>query len=155
MLTPQEMTIAEQRITGETLENIGKQNGLPLTTTHRKLSKPEVRAYLQKLQDALINKTLAKAVGNIHNVVSNYLKAPDDSRKCDHGFRASLRLMESAGLLPGQAQSIYIQQIYNDNRTEMPESIRALFAQVTHNDVQKAHTLLDDPGIIDAEGEAK
>lgn len=151
MLTAQDLSIAEAKAEGKSLRQIQTSTGIDHATVHYKLkTKPELKAYIEKLQLVLINKTLSKAVGNIHNVVNNYLKAPDDSRKCDHGFKASIRLMESVGLLPGQAQSIYIQQIYNDNRTEMPESIKELFAAVTHKD-QNNRSLLDDGQVIEVD----
>jgi hypothetical protein len=148
MLTVQEMQIAEQRVQGKSLRQIEASTGINDATAARRLSKPEVKAYLEKLQAALINKTLPKAVGNIHSVVHKYLTAPDDSKRCEHGFKASLKVMEAAGLLPGNATSIYIQQIYNDNRTEVPESIAEIILSLTHRD-QANKSLLAEP--IDTE----
>jgi hypothetical protein len=51
--------------------------------------------------------------------------------------------MEAAGLLPGNAQSVYIQQIYNDNRSEIPESIAEIILSLTHRDQADKSLLLD------------
>ena len=131
MLNPQLLQIAEDRANGATLKEIASQNGFHESSASRKLSKPEVKAYLEELQARLVSKTLSKAVDNIHEVVEGYKTAPDESKRCEHGFKASLRLMESTGLLTSNQQSIYIQQIYNDNRTEMPDIVKELFNRVT------------------------
>jgi phage terminase small subunit len=126
---------------GSTLQEIASKEGVHESTISRKLSKPEVKAYLEELQARLVSKTLSKAVDNIHEVVEGYKTAPDESKRCEHGFKASLRLMESTGLLTSNQQSIYIQQIYNDNRTEMPEIVKELFNRVT---AAPQTNLLDD-----------
>ena len=131
MLTAETLQIADERIQGATLQEISSVRGLHESTISKKLSKPEVKAYLDKLQSELIAKTLPQAVDNIHQAIEGYKTAPDESKKCEHGFKASLRLMESAGLLTSNQQSIYIQQIYNDNRTEMPDIVKELFSRVT------------------------
>ena len=134
VLTPELLQIVDERVNGATLQEISTPRGIHESTVSKRLSRPEVKAHLERLQSSLIEKTLHLAVDNIHQVVDGYRTAPDESKKCEHGFKASIRLMESAGLLTSQQQSIYIQQIYNDNRTEIPDIVKELFQRVTSND---------------------
>ena len=151
MLTQVETTIAEKRMEGLTCREIAKQTGLSFATIARRLrgdGKPETKAYLEKLQAALTGRSLARAFSNIDHAIHAYLKTGTPESEKERGFKASIKVMEAHGLLPSHTQSIYIQQIYNDNRTEMPESIKELFAAVTHKDAGN-QSLLDDGQVID------
>ena len=55
-----------------------------------------------------------------------------------HGFAASMKNLESAGVLASNVQSVTIQQIYNDNRNEIPESIKELISAVQKRDMCKS-----------------
>ena len=146
MLTADILQIADERMNGSTLQEIASKEGCHESTISRKLSKPEVKAYLDRLQSHLIEKTLPIAADNIHHCIESYkTKDKEDSQAREHGFKASLKVMESAGLLPGNQQSIYIQQVYNDNRSEMPDIVKDLFNRVTGS---KQANLLD---VIEAE----
>jgi hypothetical protein len=129
MLTAQDMQICEARVEGATLQKIANQNGFDVSTASRKLSKPELQAYLDKLQIELINNTLPIAAENIHHAIGKYksgatikaltkdgqeIELPDSQLR-DHGFKASLRVLESTGLLNSHAPSVIFQQIINDN----------------------------------------
>ena len=143
MLTAGILQIADERMNGATLQEIASKEGVHESTISRKLSRPEVKAYLDRLQSNLIEKTLPIAADNIHRCIESYkTKDKEDSQAREHGFKASLKVMESAGLLPGNQQSIYIQQVYNDNRSEMPDIVKDLFNRVTGS--SKAN-LLNEP----------
>ena len=129
MLTTQDMQIAEERVQGLTLQEISSPRGLHESTISKKLSKPELQNYLDKLQIELINNTLPIAAENIHHAINKYksgatikaltkdgqeIELPDSQLR-DHGFKASLRVLESTGLLNSHAPSVIFQQIINDN----------------------------------------
>lgn len=139
MLTAGILQIADERMNGATLQEIASKEGVHESTISRKLSKPEVKAYLDRLQSNLIEKTLPIAADNIHHCIESYKTKDQDSQAREHGFKASLKVMESAGLLPGNQQSIYIQQIYNDNRTETPDIVRELFSRVVQGDTGSSY----------------
>jgi hypothetical protein len=58
--------------------------------------------------------------------------------KADLLFAASMKNLESAGVLASNVQSVTIQQIYNDNRNEIPESIKELIGAVQKRDMCKS-----------------
>ena len=143
MLNEKEAEIARLSAAGYAGREIGKIVHLDQTTVARKLRREDVREYLEELQIRLVENTLPVAVNNVTKVIDDYLTAPDDSRRCEHGYRASIRVMESAGLLPAQNQSIYIQQVYNDNKTEIPPAIALLLENVFKRDLG-VKSLLDE-----------
>jgi hypothetical protein len=49
-----------------------------------------------------------------------------------------MKNLESAGVLASNIQSLTIQQIYNDNRNEVPENIRQLIDAVKSRDMCKS-----------------
>ena len=164
MLTPQDMAIAEARVSGKSLQEIATPANVHESTISRRLAKTEVREYIEHLHQDLIASSLGKAVGNIYHAINSYVTGATikaitkdgkeidltDTQLREHGFKASLKLAESVGILPAQAQTILINNIYNDNRTEMPESIKQLFAAVTHKDAGN-QSLLDDGQVIDVD----
>lgn len=46
-----------------------------------------------------------------------------DAQLRDHGFKASQLILQAAGALPTNAPSVFVQQVYNDNRTVAPPEI--------------------------------
>jgi transcriptional regulator with XRE-family HTH domain len=157
MLTQVDTIIAEKRLQGATCREIAKTTGLSFATIARRLrgeGKGETKAFLDKLQNAFMGRTLARAFSNIDHAVHAYLNKDTTEQEKERGFKASMKVMEAHGLLPSHTQSIYIQQIYNDNRTEMPEGIKQLFAAVTHND-SNTTGLLDSDQVIDVKVEEK
>ena len=132
MLTPQDIQLAEQRAAGQTLENIGNLNNLPLTTTHRRLQRPEVKALIERIQAELIETSVPIAADNIRHAVEQYKPQADlpsdqrDSQLREHGFKASQRLLESVGILPSHTPSVLIQQIFNQNDPQIGQELGQL-----------------------------
>ena len=133
------MQIADERVNGATLQKIANQNGFDVSTASRKLSKPELQEYINKLQTEIINKTLPLAADNIHHAISKYKSGDkEDSQLREHGFKASLRVLESTGLLSSHAPSVVFQQFIQDN------------SQHIHLE-EASKTALSHLGIIDVE----
>ena len=64
MLTPQDMAIAEARVSGKSLQEIATPANVHESTISRRLAKTEVREYIEHLHQDLIASSLGKAVGN-------------------------------------------------------------------------------------------
>ena len=143
MLTPQDIQLAEQRAAGQTLENIGNLNNLPLTTTHRRLQRPEVKALIERIQAELIETSVPIAADNIKHAVEKYKEPATtitvtdkkgntkelpyvDEQLREHGFKASQRLLESVGILPSHTPSVLIQQIFNQNDPQIGQELGQL-----------------------------
>ena len=147
---------------GMSQRQIEASTGINDATVARRQAKPEVKAYIEDMHQALITSSLHHSVSNIHHAIRSYqsdaiLHVKDDEGRIydkvdtqlrDHGFKASIKLLEATNILPSQATSIYIQQIFADSTRETPEIIRSLFQEVTHRDANSLTTrslLQDEP----------
>lgn len=117
----QDIEIAEAIAAGETTRQIAAVTGLHHSTIARKAHSKDIRAFIEAINERVINESLPVAVSNIQYAINEYQKkeAKEDPQLRDHGFKASTRIMESVGLLPAHAPSTLIQNIYNDNRTQV------------------------------------
>jgi hypothetical protein len=126
------------------------------STVARRMRAPEIRAEIDKLHAELMSRSLAQAADNVQHMIDNY-KVPGltvvktardgsrteqpqfDEQLREHGFRASMELLRSVGILPSQGTSILVQNIYNDNRTnEIPPEIAQLLGIRVHDQVVDA-----------------
>lgn len=139
MLTAGILQIADERMNGATLQEIASKEGVHESTISRKLSRPEVKAYLESIHQRIITEGISKATENLIHAVNSYKSKNADHQLKEHGFKASIKLMEASGLLPGQQTNVYVQQIYNDNRTETPDIVRELFTRVMQGDTGSSY----------------
>jgi predicted DNA binding protein len=164
MITPEELQMADKRVDGASEQKIADGMGITKSKVHRHLSKPEVRTYIEEINQDLIQNALDAASENIKYAVKSYKEGAvikkmskkgevfevADEQLRDHGFKASIRLLESNQILSSNIQSLYIQQIYNDQRTEISHSIKELLAQIVKNDMGGGN-LLTEGSVVEAE----
>ena len=169
-LSPQDIQIADARLQGATYRDIEAQIGIDHSTVARRLERPELKAYIDAINARLISSHLDRSAANIGHAIDHYQDPPEritlhdadgnetgakllaDTQLRDHGFKASVKLMEAAGILPSAANtSIYIQQIIQEGQSQTPEVITALFARSTHSDTipDNRNTILLDQDVID------
>lgn len=153
-------TVAAGLAAGIPQYQVAAQLGVHPSTVSRAAAKPDTKTLINTIHQALIDSALQPAQANISRSIQDYYSLPvntDDSGRAlpqdlqrkDHGFKASIRLLEAAGILPSHAQSILIQQIFNQFSTEIPEPVRRVFQQVAHNDLDAINLL--SPETIDGE----
>jgi hypothetical protein len=152
-----DIKIAEARARGESLKSIGSQVGMSHVAVLKRASKDEVRNIIEDLHEKLITESLGTAVSNIKHSIDQYKLHPvtDQDIKItlqlrDHGFKASQRLMETAGILPVNAPTTtYIQQINQQNNYQVSGAIGEILTAIVRN----SHTpeSLLDTDIIDVE----
>jgi predicted transcriptional regulator len=117
----QDIQIAEARAAGASLQEIASQNGFHESTACRKLQKPDIKKHIEAIQAKIADECYNQAAENISLAIKQYkpqaaLKTEErDPQLREHGFKSSLRILESIGILPSHAPSIMIQQIYNTN----------------------------------------
>ena len=159
-MTPQDMAIADDRVNGATLQKIANDHGMNVSTACRKLQKPELRAYLEEIQERLIHRSLEASVENIAYAV-DYYRSPGEkvtvSRKdgstcqvsqkneqlMDHGYKASVKICESVGILPSHTQSQVIVNILNQGTVQISPAITRVLQQI----FQSAPVSLPDLGL--------
>lgn len=139
LTTEQEAQIAVLSAQGLSSREIGRRVGCNHKTVASKQDREDIRELIENTRISIFKDALNDAAENIKHVVKNYKtnKCTDKSEEIEksHGFTASLKLNESAGVLASNIQSLTIQQIYNDNRTEVPESVRQLFDAIQKRDM--------------------
>jgi len=136
-LTKDDLKMAELRAAGESLEKIGKATGVPLTTTARRLGRPEMRAVVEAIQAELIAETVPQAADNIRHAVMSYKEKDSDAQLRDHGYKASQRVLEAVGVLASHTPSVLVQQIYNAADAETSQDLHDIsaFLRARYEDV--------------------
>jgi hypothetical protein len=133
-LTAQDMVIAEQRAAGRPMQDIAQSIGCHHSTVSRRLSKSDLKTMVEDIQERTISQALPQAADNITHVIEvyrtpkhvkddagNYVVDEDgervinpeypDSLMREHGYRASVMVLQSVGILPSHTQSVVYQQI--------------------------------------------
>ncbi|HHT9145684.1 MAG TPA: hypothetical protein ACFYD4_08415 [Candidatus Wunengus sp. YC61] len=116
LLTTQDVEIAEARAKGQTLQEIANTHGLDPSVPCRRLQRPEMIELVERLHADLINTSLDTSIDNLRHVVKVYQTTPkDDPQLREHGYKTSVRIAESVGILPSRTPSTLVQQIYNQS----------------------------------------
>lgn len=141
MTTKQELVIVEGKVAGHSTEQIAKNAGCA-TGTVSEHSRGKLKELIETVRTKVIDEALSVSAENIIHVIKEYKKNKAENKgkemEKSHGFIASMKNLESAGVLASNIQSLTIQQIYNDNRNEVPESIRQLLDSVQKRDMCKS-----------------
>ena len=148
----QKLIVAQGRAVGKTTRKVAEEIGKSHVCVIKALKLPDVRDKIDAIRAKIIEKAGDTAAENFIHAIKSYraprrikVKNSDgieveidnpevDKQLRDHGFRGSERLLEAIGSLPASNTSIHIQQIYNDNRTEVPEEIAAVLRELNSRD---------------------
>jgi DNA-binding Lrp family transcriptional regulator len=125
-MTQVEAQIIERTAAGESTREIAPHVGVSPATVQRRLRNPEVRAAIEAVQAQLTEQWLSKSAGNIAHAIEHYRDKAEividgkgkphiqtDFQLREHGYRASIKVLESVGILASPAPSIFVQQIFN------------------------------------------
>ena len=106
-LLPRDATIAEMSIEGMTTREIGRKLNLDHGSIARRLKKP----YIQKILEAAHALQIANVPAAVNKLVDK-MNCGDDLVE----LKAAVQFLKNGGLAPSNAQTTYINNIYNDNR---------------------------------------
>ena len=112
------------------MAQIGAELNMPARTVCNQLSRPEMRALVERYQAQLVEHVPA-AMGNLAHAIDHY-QAPDaDAQLREHGYKASQRVLEAASILPSHTPSVLVQQIIagGDNLAADLSEIREFLSQ--------------------------
>ena len=136
--TEQDLIIVEGKVVGKTTDQIADEANCS-TGAVSEHSRGKLKGIIDTVRTRVINEALQVSADNVIHVIKNYRtnKATDKGEEMEksHGFTASMKNLESAGVLASNIQSLTIQQIYNDNRNEIPENIKQLIEAVQKRDM--------------------
>ena len=128
-LTPTDITIAKERAKGKTLQQIADTiPGAPNNKgdVSRKINKnPDIKALIERIQNRVINSAASQAADNIIHAVTSYKSKgiKKDPQLRDHGYKASVQMMQGMGILPSHTQSQMIININNAGQMVISEDI--------------------------------
>ena len=141
LTTEQDLIIVEGSVLGDKGRDIAAKAGCSPATVSI-YQRGRLKELIEQVRTRVIDEALSVSADNVIHVIKNY-KANQANNKGEemeksHGFTASMKNLESAGVLASNVQSVTIQQIYNDNRNEIPESIKELIGAVQKRDMCKS-----------------
>lgn len=141
LTTEQDLIIVEGSVLGDKGRDIAEKAGCSPATVSI-YQRGRLKDLIEQVRTRVIDEALSVSADNVIHVIKNY-KANQANNKGEemeksHGFTASMKNLESAGVLASNVQSVTIQQIYNDNRNEIPESIKELIGAVQKRDMCKS-----------------
>lgn len=150
--------IYDKALIGMPQKDIGKKLGVSQTTVSRLLRDDQVKAVIEKCKAELVERSYETAVNNVIGVIEDYEKPVqlddkgrvkgDDFQRKEHGFKASLRVMESMGLIESRTQPAFVQNILVQNNNNQ------YFSPLTDRALSQAMTAIDAE-IIDNESEVQ
>lgn len=109
--------IAKRYAEGATQREIASEFNITQQEVSHITRKPAMQDIIRRAHERFITNTLDVAVENIDYVVKGY-KGTDDKQLRDHGYDASKKVLEAAGLLSSHAQSI-VHQTYIAQQTNV------------------------------------
>lgn len=141
LTTEQDLIIVEGSVLGDKGRDIAQKAGCSPATVSI-YQRGRLKELIEQVRTRVIDEALNVSADNVIHVIQNYQtnKATNKGEEMEksHGFAASMKNLESAGVLASNVQSVTIQQIYNDNRNEIPESIKELIGAVQKRDMCKS-----------------
>jgi ribosomal protein S13 len=113
MLTAEDIQIAEARVNGLSLRQIETQTGIDKDKAWRRLDKAEVKSLVETMQQRIAAEAYQSATDNIIHAIKSYQieGIKNDPQLREHGYKASVRIAESIGILPSHTPSLILQQI--------------------------------------------
>lgn len=111
------------------------------STVSRNLSDESIKAKIAYCRNELVAKAYSKSVDNVVKVIEDYQTPAankDELVRREHGFKASLRVMESMGLIESRTQPAFVQNILvqNNNQYISPLTEKALSQALTVVDAE-------------------
>jgi len=111
---------------GETQTAIANSIGVSQPAISKFASTPEIRELIRKEALKLVG-NLPAATDNIRYLVEQ-MQGSDDPKMKELGYKASLKVLETAGIVPGQPSS-YVFNTFIDNRTELSPVVEKLLRE--------------------------
>lgn len=141
----QNETVLSMAIAGAKDSQIASATGLDPSTVYRKRTKSGLKDVIEAAQQQIIRENITQVAQIVTRLVHSYdnNRCMDDGSKLEkqHAWKSIEKLAEATGIFPSHTQSVLIQNIYNDHRTELSPIVV---------DLLKSHNILpEDP--IEAE----
>ena len=128
-------TIAALAATGMGARKIGKAIGMSYPGVEHHLRDEEVKEIIARTRESLYDAdTLQAVIEGFKAPIRNYLKE-DDRQLKEHGHKNILAVLQSLGALSSQTQSIYVEQINNNNSNNLSVTLNQILEEVNKRDL--------------------
>ena len=147
-LSTTDLTIAKERAKGKTFRQIETITGMDHSTIHHHVKKPDIKALIEEIQNRVINQAASQAADNIIHAVTSYKSKniKKDPQLRDHGYKASVQMMQGMGILPSHTQSQMIININNSGQMVIsPDIINILKGLPKADELPGDCIDIDDP----------
>lgn len=128
MASERDVLIASRLAAGATQTAVAKEFGLSQPMVSVISSRDDIKDIINRAHERIITSTLTKAVDNIDHLVTGY-KTTKDKQEKDHGYKATEKVLEAAGLLSSHSQSIVHQTYINQQTNVMNPIINELITK--------------------------
>jgi hypothetical protein len=132
-MTPQQSAIViDKTVQGYPCRDIAPIVGLSHTAVNNHQNKPETQAQIAKIKAQLLDQAAQQSADNIIYAVQGYkqgIRGDDgkiDTQLRDHGYKASVNILQSIGLLPSHTAPTLIQ--INANNIQLSPQMERFMA---------------------------
>lgn len=126
MTTEQLAHVTARTIEGATTREIGAEIGMSHVSVMRAQHQQGLRQIIDEVRTGFVAANARRAAGNLTQIIHSA-----NSKDKELRLKYSAEVARAMGVLPSQAASVVITNIYNDNRTQEipPEILRLMGAQ--------------------------
>ena len=110
--------IAKQKACGKSGKEIAKRMNIGERKVYRILEKDEIKKYIDDMQNEMISTCLEPTKANLKYLITTY-QTNENQQEKDHAFKAMQEILKISGITPTMNQSVFIQNLYQDNRNQI------------------------------------
>ena len=131
-LSSQNITIARERLSGATMQEIADHQGIHNATVSRRLQQPELQEYIRRIQIETLEATAGPVRDNLIHLISGYkgnqCRSEKERIEKSHGARMTERMAEGMGIFPSRVQSYVVNQLLSVSVTAHTQELDQLAA---------------------------
>lgn len=144
----EKLRVGQMVIDGMSAKDIAPQMGCSEATIYRVIADKDVKARINHCRALIAEQAYTEAANNVIQVIKDYKSPANGEDRAslqakDHGFKASVKVLESMGLLASQSPSLFVQQIYN---TQVNNMVSPLVDQALARSLEVQDVVSEDQG---------
>jgi predicted transcriptional regulator len=137
--------LSQLAIEGHSQAAIADKMGISSATVSRTLSDDNIKAKIAYCRNEIVEKAYDKSVDNVVQVIQDYNNKATDKdglMRKEHGFRASMRMLESMGLIESRTSPSFIQNILiQNNQTVVSPLVDQVISSTIGNQLKTIEVL--------------
>ena len=138
--------LARLRAAGQDVRSIGQRLGCHNSTVVRSLQRQDVKQLIADIHAEMMIDAPANAARNLRKLISDYPNLPEGQTK-DHAFKASVKMLESIGVLPSHAPAQVTVNILNAESVNVSPVVVNVLRQIGASLSGDVHNGDSDSGV--------